>query len=253
MNTDTRTDMTNMRKAAVIIGVLYIIGTVTGVIASFIMPSFGPGIDPLAQIAAHRGATVAGTLLVLAMGFSLSALAAIFYPIGHRFSEWLATGYVIFRGALEGMIYVISALLWLTLIALASAPASAAMTPVARAIMTSNDVIWSQLVSMPFAIGALMFYALLHRARLLPSWILIWCYISVALFMAANLAQLFGLGNIDFVMASIFLQEMVLAGWLIVKGFNPEALASVGLGSSAEDKPRTTAPNPQVFHPAPGV
>ena len=241
--------MTNDRKSAVIIGVLYIIGTVTGVVASFIMPSFGPNTDVLATIAAHRGAMVAGTLLVLTMGFSLSALAAIFYPIGKRFSEWLATGYVIFRGALEGMIYVVSGLIWLTLITLASGSASVAMAPIARALLTSNDVIWNQLVSMPFGIGALMFYALLHRAKLLPSWILIWGYISVALMMAANLAQLVGLGDINVVMVSLLVQEMVLAGWLIVKGFNPEALASVGLASPTEEP--TTAPPRSTFHAAP--
>ena len=242
--------MKSDRKAAIIIGVLYIIGTVTGVVASFIMPSFGPGIDPLVQIASHRGATVAGALLVLAMGFSLSALAAIFYPIGRRFSEWLAMGYVIFRGALEGMIYVISGLLWLTLITLSSTPATAAMTPVVRAITTSNDVIWNQLASFPFGIGALMFYALLHRAKLLPSWILIWGYISVGLMMAANLSQLFGLADINVVMASLLVQEMVLAGWLIVKGFNPDALAK---GAPRTDEPAVASRNPQVFHPAPGV
>jgi len=242
--------MKSDRLAAIIIGVLYITGTVTGVIASFIMPSFGPGIDPLAQIASHRGAMVAGTLLVLTMGFSLSALAAIFYPIGRRFSEWLAMGYVIFRGALEGMIYVVSGLIWLTLITLGSQPTSAAMAPIARTLVTSNDVIWNQLVSMPFGIGALMFYALLHRAKLVPSWILIWGYISVGLMMAANLSQLIGLGDINVVMVSLLVQEMVLAGWLIVKGFNPDALAK---GSAPAEKPRATSSNPQVFHPAPGV
>jgi hypothetical protein len=98
------------------------------------------------------------------------------------------------------------------------------MTPVVRAITTSNDVIWNQLASFPFGIGALMFYALLHRAKLLPSWILIWGYISVGLMMAANLSQLVGLADINVVMASLLVQEMVLAGWLIVKGFNPDAL-----------------------------
>ncbi len=243
--------MTKERKAAIIIGVLYIIGTVTGVIASLVMPSFGPGTDILATIAAHRGATVAGTLLVLTMGFALSVLAAVFYPIGRRFSEWLATGYVIFRGALEGMIYVISGLLWLTLITLSSQPASGAMAPNAHTLMTANDVIWNQLASMPFGIGAFMFYALLHRAKLVPSWILIWGYISVALMMVANLSQLIGLGNINVVMVSLLVQEMVLAGWLIVKGFDPEALAQGE--APAEKSPHTAAPTPKVFNPAPGV
>ena len=214
-----------------------------------IMPSFGPGIDTLAQIAAHRGATIAGTLLVLTMAFSLSALAAVFYPIGKRFSEVLATGYVIFRGALEGMVYVISGLVWLVLVSLSSQPASAAMAPIVRVLQTSQDVIWNQLVSMPFGVGAVMFYVLLHRARLLPSWILVWGYVSVALMVAANLTQLLGLGNIDFVMASLLMQEMVLAGWLIAKGFNPDALAQ---GSSRTENPEL-APMRSTLQAAPAA
>jgi len=229
--------MTKDRKSAIIIGVLYMIGTVTGVIASFIMPSFGPGTDALAQIAAHRGATIAGALLILAMAFSLSALAAVFYPIGRRFSEWLATGYVIFRGALEGMVYVISTLIWLVLLSLSSQPTSVALNPIARVLLTANDVIWNQLVSLPFGVGALMFYVLLHRARLVPSWILIWGYVSVALFSAANLAHLFGVGSIDIVMFSLLVQEMVLAGWLIVKGFDPEALEAAPVAETPQPAP----------------
>lgn len=207
------------RRAATLIGVLYIIGTASGVAAVAITPQLTP-----AQIAAHRGATIAGTLLVLTMGFSLSALAAVFYPIGRRFSEWLATGYVIFRGALEGMVYVISAFIVLVLVALSSQP-SAATTAIAGVLAISHGVIWNQLVALPFGIGALMFYALLYRARLVPRWILVWGFASAALFMAANLAQMFG-GNINIVNASLLVQEMVLAVWLIAKGFDPGIVAS---------------------------
>jgi len=171
------------------------------------------------------------------MAFSLSALAAVFYPIGRRFSEWLATGYVIFRGALEGMVYVISTLIWLVLLSLSSQPTSVALNPIARVLLTANDVIWNQLVSLPFGVGALMFYVLLHRARLVPSWILIWGYVSVALFSAANLAHLFGVGSIDIVMFSLLVQEMVLAGWLIVKGFDPEALEAAPVAETPQPAP----------------
>jgi len=212
------------RRAATLIGVLYIIGTVAGVAAAFIMPSFAAGTDTLAAIAGARGATIAGALLVLAMGLSLSGLAAVFYPIGRRFSETLSMGYVIFRGALEGMIYVISALVWLVLIALSSQP-SAGTAAIVGVLQTTQDVIWNQLVALPFGIGALMFYWLLYRANLVPRWILVWGFVSAPLFMAANLAHIFG-GNIDIVMGSLLLQELVLAGWLIAKGFNLQAADS---------------------------
>jgi Domain of unknown function (DUF4386) len=106
------------RNAATTIGVLYIIGTVSGVLGLAIMPSFAVGPDIQTRIAAHRGATVVGALLVLTMGFALSAIPAVFFPIGRRFSEVLSMGYVIFRGALEGMMYIIAAFIWLVLVAL---------------------------------------------------------------------------------------------------------------------------------------
>jgi hypothetical protein len=240
--------MMSDRRAAIIIGVLYIIGTVSGVTGALIMPSFAPGTDVLAQVAAHSGVMIAGSLLVLTMGLSLSALAAVFYPIGRRFSEVLSMGYVIFRGALEGMTYVISALFWLVLIALSSGP-STAMAPIATLLQTSQDVIWNQLVGLPFAIGALMFYALLYRAKLVPRWILVWGFVSAGLSLAASGAQILGV-DIGVVSASLLLQEMVLAVWLIVKGFNSDALAQ---GAPRTEEPRVASRNPQVFHPAPGV
>lgn len=211
--------MTKDRKTAVIVGVLYIIGTVAGVASVALLPSYSPGTNALAQVAARPGATVAGALLVLTMGFALSALAAAFYPLGRRYDSALATGYVIFRGALEGAVYLISGLVWLVMVALSTNPVANASA--GALLQTVQAVTWDQLVMLPFGIGALMFYALLYRARLVPRWILVWGFVSAFLFMADGAAHMFGL-NIDVVNASLLLQEMVLAGWLIAKGFNTE-------------------------------
>jgi hypothetical protein len=231
--------MTSPRRTAAAIGVLYIIGTVAGVTGLLVMPSFDPGTDVLGQVANHRMATVIGGLLVLTMGFALSALSAVFYPIGRRFSETLATGYVVFRGALEGMTYVISALLWFTLVALASKPSG--MAAIATALQTAQGLIWEPLVALPFSVGALMFYWLLFKTRLVPRWITVWGFVSLALSLAAHLAYALGY-PLDVLQMSLLLQEMVLAVWLIAKGFDAKALASVGLGADAADAetPATT-------------
>jgi hypothetical protein len=242
--------MISARRAATLIGVLYIIGTAAGVTGLVIMPSFGPGTDILAQVASHQTPTVVGALLVLVMGFALSALSAVFYPIGRRFSETLATGYVVFRGALEGMTYVISALLWFTLAALAAKPSG--MVAVATALQAAQGMIWEPLVALPFTIGALVFYWLLFKTRLVPRWITVWGFVSLALSLAAHLAYALGL-SLDVLQMSLLLQEMVLAVWLIAKGFDAEALASVGLGAETPapaDGPKrggSTAPG----HPLP--
>lgn len=210
------------RRAATIIGVLYIIGTAAGVTGLAIMPSFAAGTDILAQVAAHRTAATLGALLVLTMGFALSAIPAVFYPIGRRSSEVLTTGYVIFRGALEGMVYVISAFIWLVLIAL-SAEASAA-APMAVVLQTAQRLVWEQLIALPFAIGAVMFSWVLHRARLVPRWLSIWGLAGAVLYFAAPLARMAGL-ELDILMGPLAVQEMVLAVWLIAKGFSPGAVA----------------------------
>lgn len=218
---DKRTvNATGDRKAARTIGLLYILGTVAGVASAIVMPSMsGPAV--LGQLVAHRTAAIAGALLILTMGFALSALSAVFYPIGRRFSEALSMGYVIFRGALEGMLYVVGALILLLLVALSATPSAAA--PVAVALQSAYGVIWDQLLALPFVVGVLMFYWLLFRARLVPTWITVWGFVGAALYLAAPLARMAGV-NLDFLMAPLALQEMVLAVWLIVKGFSPAAL-----------------------------
>ena len=222
--------MMSDRRAATVIGALYIVGTAAGVAGLAIMPSFAAGTNILAQIAAHRTATLVGTLLVLTMGFALAALPAVFYPIGRRFSEVLSMGYVIFRGALEGMVYVIAAFNWLVLIALSAQP-SVASIPIANMLQTAERLVWEQLIALPFVIGAFMFYWVLYRARLVPLWLSIWGLAGAVLYLVAPLARMAGL-DLDFLMFPLAVQEMVLAVWLIVKGFNAEALR-VGRAESA--------------------
>ena len=98
-------------------------------------------------------------------------------------------------------------------------------------------MLWDQLIAIPFVIGAVMFYWVLYRARLVPRWLSIWGLAGVPLYAGAAFARMAGL-DLDLLMVPLALQEMVLAVWLIAKGFNAEALngtADVGAqhGASA--------------------
>jgi len=216
MNEKQPTPALTDRRAAILIGVLYIVGTAAGVAAAAIMPSDTPGSSMLAQVAANRPQTIIGALLILTMGFALSALSAVFYPVGRRHSEALSMGYVVFRGGLEGMTYLLSALIWLVLVAMSSAPVAA--VPMAQLLQATQQVLWGQLIALPFVVGAFMFYWLLFRARLVPRWVSIWGLAGAVLYLVAPLAQMAG-QSLDFLMFPLALQEMVLAVWLIAKGF----------------------------------
>ncbi len=155
------------RNTATMIGVLFLIGTVSGALSAAVTNSILGASDYLAQIATHRSQMAAGALLVLTMGFALAMVPVVFYPVGRRYSEVLAMGYVVFRGAFEGFAYMLGALGWLLLVALSKAPA-ATSGPIADAVKSGESVLWDQVLAIPFVLGALMFYYLLYTSRLVP-------------------------------------------------------------------------------------
>lgn len=239
MNTNRQTaeatgvpGMSADRKAAVWIGVLYIIGTVGMVLGLVVTPdALREGAPDLAQVAAQPNPVAIRALLVLISAFALAMVAVVFWPVGKRYNETLAMGYVVFRGALETVIYIASALGWLLLIALSKEPDAG---PLAGLVSTADTVIWDQLVAIPFVIGALMFYVLLYQSRLVPRWLSGWGLVGAVLYIGAPLTNMFGL-SLGVLMAPLAVQEMVMAVWLIAKGFNPSA-------SSAEPAGRMSTP-----------
>jgi len=217
------------RKAAVWIGVLYIIGTVGMVLSVVVTNAVMSGPAYLAQVAAQPNQVAVGALLLLLAGLALALVPVVFWPIGKRYNETLAMGYVVFRGALESVIYVVSVLCWLLLIALSTQPDAG---PLAGFVRTVETVIWDQPIAIPFVLGALMFYFVLYQYRLVPRWLSTWALVGAALYIVAPLGSMFGL-SLGVFMAPLAVQEMVMAVWLIVKGFNRSAIASAPAIASA--------------------
>ena len=210
------------RKAAAWIGVLYIIGTVGMVISAVVAGAVLSGSAYLAQVAAEPNRVALGALFMLLAGFVLAMVPVVFWPIGKRYSETLAMGYVVFRGALETIFYIVTALLWLLLIALSKESDAG---PLAGFVRTTETVIWDQVIAIPFVLGALMFYFVLYQSRLVPRWLSTWALVGAALYIVAPLGSMFGL-SFGFFMGPLAVQEMVMAVWLIAKGFSRPAVAS---------------------------
>jgi hypothetical protein len=205
------------RKAAARIGVLYIIGTVGMVLSVVVTNAVLSGDAYLAQIAAEPNRVALGALLLLVAGLALAMVPVVFWPIGKRYNETLAIGYVVFRGALESICYVVLSLLWLLLIALSTQPDAAPLAGLVRAVET---VIWDQLIAIPFVLGALMFYFVLYQYRLVPRWLSVWALVGAVLYIVAPLGSMFGL-SLGVFMAPLAVQEMVMAVWLVARGFSP--------------------------------
>ena len=221
------------RKAAVWIGVLYIIGTV---VLALSVPLTGATLTAAggpSQVAAPPNQLAIGALLVLLAGFALAMIPVVFWPIGRRYSETLAMGYVMFRGGIETVLYIFIALGWLLLIALGTEPDAA---PLAGLVNTVEAVIGQQLSAIPFALGALMFSFLLYQSRLVPRWLSVWGLVGAVLYMVPPIGNMFG-HSLGVLMVPTAAQEMVMAIWLIAKGFNQTAIAAASVGGAPRRQP----------------
>jgi hypothetical protein len=231
MNTIKENPHGTNSKTAIIVGVLYIIGTVAGVLSRIVTWGVLDAPDYLSIVASNASQAKLTALLVLVMGLSLAMVPAMMFPILKRQNEALAVGYVIFRGALETFTYIASAICWLLLVVVArqyvdsGAVVTSQLGSLGILLVKAIDPTISAILSIVFSLGALMFYYLLYQTRLIPRWISGWGIIAGVLYLAAGLIAVFG-ANLEILTMPMFLQEMVMAVWLIVKGFNPSPIAS---------------------------
>jgi hypothetical protein len=67
----------------------------------------------------------------------------------------------------------------------------------------------------------------LYRSELIPKWLSLWGFIAAILLILVNLLEMTALIPTSMLWYSpIISNEIVLAFWLIVKGFNPVAIVS---------------------------
>ena len=116
MNTIKGSPRGTSRKTAIIVGVLYIIGTVTGVLSLVFAGPILDDPDYLLKVSANENQITTGALLVLMMGLALALVPVMMFPILKKHHEGLAVGYVVFRGALEAVCYIGMSISWLLLI-----------------------------------------------------------------------------------------------------------------------------------------
>jgi len=223
--------MNTYRRNAIIVGVLFIIGTVSGILSVFIT---GPILDDpnyLSLIATNKTQLAVGAVCVLTMGLSLAMVPVVIFPILKQQNYVLALGSIVFRGALEGMIYIGIVISWLLLIVLSQEYVSASVVVADHyqtlgKILQESDDLMNIILQIVFSIGGLMFYYLLYQSKLVPRWLSGWGLFGSIPYIAWGFLALFGL-DFGILMFPLALLEMVLAIWLIVKGFSSSAIASL--------------------------
>lgn len=223
--------MDKNRKIAIVTGILFIIGTVAGIICASIIKPILTDANYLVNISANENRLILGAFFQFVMGVACAGIAISLYPILKKYSQSLAIGAVGFR-IIEGLLAILCSvgiILLLTLskefVKLGASDLSYFQT-LGKLIISGRDWIGNVAMLISWCIGALMYYYVFYIAKLVPKWLSIWGIVGVILCIMASLLVMFNIielfGNIQVILnAPIALQEMILALWLIFKGFNP--------------------------------
>jgi hypothetical protein len=227
--------MTTYRKTAIIVGVLYIMGTVSGILSRVFTGPIQNAQDSLISVSANGNPIILGALFLLTMGLALAMVPVMMFPILKKHNEVLALGYVVFRGGLETVTYMAMVVSWLLLLPLSQVyrvgtPDASNLHALSTILLDGNEI--GSILTIVFCLGALMFNYLLYKSKLIPRWISGWGLIAVIPYLAGGVLGMVGLFGPSSTITNVLdiplgVQEMVLAVWLIAKGFKASALASV--------------------------
>jgi len=223
--------MNSNRKTAIIVGVLFIVATVASVLGGLLIEWIIDAPDDLVNVSENENQVIIGVLLELTWAASAVGITVLMFPILKKHNESLALGYVGAR-IFEGFIATVGAISGLLLITLsqefvnAVAPDATYFLASGALLLAARDWAWWIGPMIVFALSALIFNYLLYQSKLIPRWLSGWGFIGAALLLAEGLVGMFDLTISTFLAAPIGVQEMVLAAWLIVKGFNPSAIAA---------------------------
>ena len=213
------------RKTAIIVGALFITATVAyslGVI--FLDPILGSS-DYLTKASENENQVLMGSFLVLIDAISVIFIAMLMFPILKKYNEGLALGYIGLR-IFEGIAFIVGAISILSLLTLSQKYLAGTLgvslfQALGTLLIGVYDWTWIIGPLIFFALSTLPFYYLLYQSKLIPRWLSGWGFIGGVLIIAQGLLAMFGLSSmIDmFLFLPIDVQEMVLAVWLIAKGF----------------------------------
>lgn len=224
MNTD--------RKIAIVAGALFIIATTTSLVGSSVTGSGLRALDDLAGMSPNANPIMIGALLSFIAAAASASIAIALYPVLRKYSEGLAMGAVGFR-LMEAVFYIVALICPIVVFTVSQefvnteSQATLSFQTLNHLLLTVHDLAGFVFGVFASCIGAVMYYYIFFQTKLIPRWLSIWGLGAIVGLSAAAVLTMFDgapssiSGTLMLLAVPIALQEMVLAIWLIVKGFNP--------------------------------
>jgi hypothetical protein len=234
----TKEKINTYRTTATVVGIVYILGFVVGLVGIGLFTSILGAPDHLSTVSANSMVLGFAAVLWLMAVIGDAAHGVLMFPVLKQHSERMAIGYLAFR-IVDATFIAIMVLFVLIQIPLGSEylKAAASDAPFLQALST----VFSQAQQYAYQIGmsalgvsGLMLCYTLYRAKLVPAWLAIWGLVGYATILVGMLSAVMGSGLGDLSSYVGGLWEGFIGVWLIVKGFNSSAFASNRTGINEE-------------------
>jgi hypothetical protein len=242
--------MSSTRPTAVVTGIFFVLAAAAAIAAKLL---WQPLLTDAHYIVGAGGDTrvLLGAFVEFLTAVAVLGTAVALYPVIRRHSHGLAVGYLAGR-ILEGVTIVVGLAVVLAVVMLRREHAGApnaddgALVAVQGSLVALHDAMFLLGPGLVIGINSLLLASVMYRSRLVPRWIASIGLVGGPLVFVSSTAVLFGLheqvsATAGLLAFPVFLWEMSLAGYLIVKGFRPSATGRGRLPSRDEQALLTPA------------
>ncbi|MEW8985638.1 MAG: DUF4386 domain-containing protein [Bacillus sp. (in: firmicutes)] len=221
-----RKSIHSSRKSTVMVGLLFIVGLVAGICS--VVPVID-GADYLVNASTNESQVLIGAFSQLLMVVAYVGIPILLYPIISKHHKSLALGSVA-CGIIAGVFIMIGVIILLLLLTVSQEFATVDALNVSyfhtlgELLRDGRDLVNHVATTLAFVLAMFLFNCLFYQTKLVPRWLSISGVIGSILSLLASLLFMIRVIGLDaaYMMLNIpiAIQQLVLAIWLIVKGFN---------------------------------
>ncbi|RNB79189.1 DUF4386 domain-containing protein [Brevibacillus fluminis] len=215
------------RRSAVITGALLISGLVTGIFS--VVPVID-GADYLVMASKNENQVLTGAFFQLLMVVAYVGIPILMYPIVSKHNKGLALGSVAF-GIIAGVFIIIGVIILLLLLTVSNEFAQFGTLNVSYfqtlggLLREGRDLVNHVATTLAFVLAMFLFNRIFYQTKLVPRWLSVSGLIGSTMSILASLLFMLSFIGLDaiYLMLNIPIafQQLVLALWLIMKGFDP--------------------------------
>ncbi len=225
------------RKNEKITGVFFIAATAAAIIGAQLYAPVLQQTDILSAAGQAPRQIALGALFELILAFSAVGTGVMLYPHLKRYSESWGLGYALFR-SLEVVFILLGVISMLSIVKLGQESVNVS-GPELLSVRAAGNLLktiygWAFILGPHFMLGinTFIYSSIFYHTKLLPSRLSALGILGAVLIFIAAVLELLGFiphfsAQVLFLALPVAVYEMVLAAWLIIKGFSKETYETV--------------------------